>query len=148
MEKPAIFVMVAKIEKIEFIIAISCFLIGLYIYLSCRPTTLLIFNWLDTLGLSKYIAIIHNKFNLPYFIKFSIPFALWVLGYLFLIKVIWRNSTSLVQYIWFGCVPIIAIIAELAQYFHIISGTFDTVDLICIIGTVIFFMIYKLRIKI
>jgi hypothetical protein len=96
------------------------------------------FHWADSLGLTGLIGTMRTWVDgidryLPTWTIYSLPFALWVSSYLFFIKGIWGNSISLVRYVWFWCIPVIAIAAELAQSMHIIPGRFDIVDLVMII---------------
>jgi len=132
-------------QRISIYLAAGCLLLGSALYVLFRPTTLLMFLWADVLGFTKLIVTIRTWVigldrYLPSWIIYSLPFALWVLSYLFIIKGIWGNSSILVHYAWFCCVPLIAIAAELAQKISIIPGNFDFLDLIAImVGTIIGF---------
>ncbi|MCK5861382.1 MAG: hypothetical protein KAH38_02785 [Candidatus Hydrogenedentes bacterium] len=119
---------------------------GSAFYVLFRPTSLLMFHWADMMGMNASIATMRiwvdgfDKY-LSDWIVYSLPFALWVSSYLFFIKGIWWNSTSLVRHVWFWCIPVIAIVAELAQNISIMPGHFDKVDLITIIlGTIFGFV--------
>lgn len=133
-------------RTISFCLATGCLLLGAAIYVLFRPTTLLMFHWADMIGMTRSIGILRTWVDgsdkyLPTWIVYSLPFALWVSSYLFFIKGIWWNSTSLVRHAWFWCIPVIAIAAELAQNISIIPGRFDRVDLIAIIlGTIFGFV--------
>jgi len=125
-------------RKISFCLATGCLLLGSAIYVFFRPTSLLMFHWIDVIGMTISIGAMRawvNGFDkyLSTWIIYSLPFALWVSSYLFFIKGIWRNSTSLVRHIWFWFIPVIAIVSELAQNTGIIPGYFDKVDLITIV---------------
>ena len=130
-------------RTISICLAIGCLLLGSALYVLFRPTTLLMFHWADSLGMTRSISTMRTWVNgfdryLPTWVVYSLPFALWVSSYLFFIKRIWSNSTSLVRHAWFWCIPVIAIAAELAQSISIIPGRFDRVDLITIIlGTIL-----------
>lgn len=121
-----------------FFLAVGCILTGSVLYLVFRPTTLLMFHWTDSLGLTGAISTVRSCVHgfdkyLPNWTIYSLPFALWVSSYMFFIEGIWAKSTSLVRYAWFWCIPIIAIAAELAQCMQILPGYFDVADLIAII---------------
>ena len=129
-------------QTISFVLAVNCLLAGSLIYIFFRPTTLLMFHWADSIGITNAISSMRawaNGFDnhLPNWAIYSLPFALWVLSYLFFIDGIWDGSKAVVRYAWFWCVPIIAIAAECAQSIQIISGRFDSTDLIAIISATI-----------
>lgn len=131
------------------ILSIGCLLAGSILYILFRPTTLLMFHWVELIGLEESIGIMRiwaNGFDvyLSTWSVFSLPFALWVLSYMFFTNGIWKNSTSLVRYVWFWSLPIIAIFGELSQSIHIIPGHFDIGDLIALIFVILlgFFIIH------
>jgi hypothetical protein len=101
------------------------------------------FEWYHALGLTRLIGTMRTSltgFNshLPPWIVYSLPFALWVASYILLIKVIWWRSAAVVRHVWCGCIPVIAIAAEVGQGIHVVPGTFDIVDLITILfGTLV-----------
>lgn len=123
-------------------VAVGCVVTGAVLYFLFRPTTLLMFRWADSLGLTELIGTMRSwvyGFDeyLPNWAIYSLPFALWVSSYLLLIDSIWGRSRSLVFYVWFWCIPIIAIAAETAQSMQFLPGHFDMLDLIAIIFAVI-----------
>jgi len=125
-------------QAISIFLAVGCLLVGSTLYVLFRSTSLLMFHWADSVGLIGSIGTMRSWVDgfatyLPIWVVYSLPFALWVSSYLFFIKGIWRNSTSLAHHVWFWCIPIIAIAAELAQSMHIIPGSFDLGDLIALI---------------
>lgn len=127
-----------RMQGISIFLAVGCLLAGSTLYLLFRPTTLLMFYWADSVGLMELVitmrAWVHgfDKY-LPTWVVYSLPFALWVFSYLFFIEGIWKNSTSSVRHVWFWCIPVIAIAAELAQSTRIIPGSFDIGDMIALI---------------
>lgn len=121
----------------SFVLAAGCLFAGTLVYIIFRPTSLLMFRWSDSLGLTGAIASLRTLSGfdryLPDWIVYSLPFALWVSFYLFLLRGIWWGSSSTARHIWIWCVPVIAISAEIAQSLGLIPGRFDQVDLIAII---------------
>ncbi len=116
--------------------------IGSATYVLFRPTTLLMFHWIKALGLMNPIRVARESASgferiLPTWFVFSLPFALWVFSYMFIVEAIWMPVQSSARVAWFWCVPLIAIVAELAQIEHIIPGSFDWVDLVAIVFAVI-----------
>lgn len=118
--------------------AAACLILGSAIYVSFRPTTLLMFRWADALNLTHYLEAMRASSSglerlLPAWVVFSLPFALWVLAYMLFIEAVWAHSESWARLVWYWCIPLIAISAELAQIKHIIPGRFDWGDLTFII---------------
>jgi hypothetical protein len=100
------------------------------------------FHWADALGLMHFFQLMRASASgleqlLPAWFVLSLPFALWVLAYLFFIEAVWAHAKSSARLVWFWCVPLIAISAELAQIKHIIPGSFDRGDFAAIIFAVI-----------
>ncbi len=129
-------------QKISVCLALVCLLSGSALYLLFRPTTLLMFHWADALGLTGSIGTMRvwiDGFDryVPNWVVFSLPFALYVLSYMFFIESIWINSTSPARHGWFWCIPITAICSELTQIKHIIPGRFDLGDLFALIVAII-----------
>ena len=135
-------------QTLNIVIAVGCLLVGLTLYVLFRPTSLRVFHWADSVGLTEVIGTLRTwvaGFNryLPAWGIYSIPFALWVSSYLFFIQCIWRDSTSLARHVWFWCIPLIAIAAELAQGGYIIPGQFDLGDIIALILATILSFLYQ-----
>jgi hypothetical protein len=125
-----------------FCMAGTCLFAGSAVYVLFRPTTLLMFHWADALNLTHSVQKIRDSASgleliFPAWFVLSLPFALWVLAYLFLIDSVWADSKSPARFVWFWCVPLLAIIAELAQAERIIPGCFDWADLTAIMFAII-----------
>ena len=60
---------------------------------------------------------------------FSLPDGLWAMSYTMLIFHL-RNDKTLKTLIWSIIIPIIGILSEISQYYLLIPGTFDIIDLI------------------
>ena len=128
-------------------LAAASLLIGSMVYVLFRPTSLLMFHWADSLGLTALIHALRSYSHsaarlLPNWFVYSLPFALWVSSYLFCIRAIWWRSVCRSRYLWFWCVPITSVTAEICQYLRILPGTFDFLDLLTIgLGTAVGFSI-------
>ena len=62
-------------------------------------------------------------------IVFSVPGGLWAMSYTLLIFHI-RKDKTFKSIIWSIIIPIIGIVSEISQFYHLIPGTFDLMDLI------------------
>lgn len=136
--------MSAKRQKqiISFSVAAACLILGSALYVLFRPATLLMFHWADELNLTHSIRLMRASTGglenlLPAWFIFSLPFALWVLAYLFFIEALWAHSQDWARLVWFWSIPLIAICAELAQIKHIIPGRFDWGDLAAVILAIV-----------
>lgn len=130
-------------KKNNVVIALTFLLFGSLIYIVFRSTTLMMFRWADTLGITTPIDALRLPMQnhidyIPDWLVYSIPFALWVVAYMLFVNVIWWDSKSHWRHFWFWLVPIIAILAEFCQWLRFIPGTFDTIDLfVLVLGTAI-----------
>lgn len=115
---------------------------GCAIYLLFRAKTLNIYQWCFTLGLSScidYARILVQNWNIPFFIKYSLPDGLYCAAYILIMDAIWHNDNRLIKFFIISLVPLVTITSELLQYFRLIRGTFDINDLVCyVIPTIIF----------
>ena len=71
------------------------------------------------------------------------PAGLWLFSYLFIIDSVWGNYKRSVYKCFLCTLPIMAITSELLQYFGILSGTFDFLDLMSYISAIFLFIFIK-----
>lgn len=114
------------------------FLIGGIIYLLFRPTDLLLFNWVEFLGLKELIEIFREfafplNSNFPDWIIYSLPNGLWLYSLIISILTIWRYKINQNSIVWIFLAFLVGIGAEFGQLLGIIQGTFDINDLLIII---------------
>lgn len=131
----------------EIVVSIACLFIGGAIYLVFRTKSLLMFSWFDSLGLSKLIDSARRCFsevNLPYFVKYCLPNALWIISYILIVDALIPINNH--RLFWTMVLPGIAIVCELLQICNLIPGTFDCGDLLCFsIPAITYFVIYKIK---
>ena len=120
---------------------------GGFIYIIFRSDTLIMFDWFNTLCLSEYSDFLRLKYGdieICNFIKYNIPAALWLLSYLLIIDVIWKSKQFCLPYVIFILsMPIIAIISEIFQLFHLIPGIFDVFDDVSYSVVIVLFLLIK-----
>lgn len=115
-------------KKIEFILALCLFLIGVSIYLLWRDEHLLIHRILHASGMDDLIVPLRKSvadINVPEWIRFALPDGLWSTSYILLIDV-WVKRGIL----WTSFIPFIGVLSELLQLIGRLPGTFDTADLL------------------
>lgn len=128
------------------------FLVGSLIYILFRSSHLKMFSWFDNLGLSSLIFSLRNEvknYQLYEWILFSLPDGLWLFSYMSVTLYIWKGKISLSNVFWILFIPLIAISSEIGQYFQIIPGTFDSIDIIMyLLGAIFPYIVYKKSITI
>ncbi len=117
-----------------YIIAFVAILFGVIIYALWRPDTIRFFVWLEAVGLRDpvknirmYMHPLHTR--IPEWIIYSLPNGLWAFSYALIITHLWRDNNSVVKYMWFGSIPMLAIGYELLQYAGVLQGVFCYQDL-------------------
>lgn len=120
-------------------LAFLCLASGGFIYICFRPDSLIMFNWINNIGLSDAISALRNKisFHLPHWVIYALPDGLWVYSYVIFMSWIWKFDIRK-GIVFILAIPIIGIVSEFAQQFGIIPGVFDWADLICYsVGTAV-----------
>lgn len=113
-------------------------LIGSLIYLLWRPSTLLVFAWLDVVGLEKPVQWV-RAFSLPVlpdipsWIVYSLPNGVWAYAFTSSMCLVWRGKAtgcSGIRFFWISLGPMLGIGSEISQLFGAVPGVFDRLDLI------------------
>lgn len=124
----------------------SLFLLGIGggIYLLFRPRTLVMFNWMKSLGLNEYVDWLREQVSgitLDYITLYSLPDGLWISSYIIMVDTIVSKQRRRNLLFWSFLLPIIAVIFEILQMPGIIPGVFDVFDLICYIVPLLIYLI-------
>ena len=77
--------------------ATVCLLIGCTLYILYRPTSLLMFHWIDRAGFFSQVMGLRVLFEdaehlIPSWLVYSLPFSIWVLSYQLFIHTIQDDS--------------------------------------------------------
>lgn len=125
---------------------------GGLIYLTYRTNTLLMFGWFEKIGLSDFVGFLRSNkqlqdFSIPTWIKFSLPDALWLFSFTYILLILWDFKVNRQSLFWLLFAPTIGLFSEIGQLVGIVSGTFDLIDLVLLfIATVLpFFSIINLK---
>ena len=110
-------------------------IVGSLIYILFRSSSLKVFSWLDLIGINILDSKIRKSAlaissHIPDWILLSLPDGLWLFSYVCLMLCIWGNSITIKNLFWITIFPTIAIASEIAQYFKLLQGTFDPLDLL------------------
>ena len=138
----------SDIRKLIFLSILSILFGGL-IYLAFRSDGIILFSWIDYIGLTESIDNLRLK-TLPYkddfpdWVLYSLPDGLWLFSFSSAIMVIWERELKLHAFIIWISMLILVVFLEILQYYNIINGTFDIVDIIFFIfGAILPVWIFK-----
>lgn len=134
-------------KAVEISTAILLLLLGGFIYIGFRSTSLRLFGWLDDIGLHNYVIDVRsllNDIHISEIMKYCIPDGLWTLSYILIMDVVWFPNVKR-QIFFCGIIPFWGAISEILQYFCIVKGTFDVIDLFCYIVPYILYLILLLK---
>jgi len=120
----------------KMIAAVAGMFIGGMLYVLLRTDSLAMFKWLDTLAMQdevqglRFMARPHMS-SLPQWVSFSLPQALWYFSGLLAFECIWGTSSRTLRQRrgWVLIFSSLAFGLEIGQFFHIMPGRFDPVDL-------------------
>jgi len=115
---------------------ITCLLSGTLIYAFARPGTIYLNQWLDHIvgdNFQQYLSAMISGFDIPGWIIYSLPDALWMMALITLILFIWDFKINSKSIPWIFSAFITGILIEIFQVFHLIRGTFDRNDLLFMI---------------
>jgi|WetSurMetagenome_2_1015567.scaffolds.fasta_scaffold277470_2 hypothetical protein len=116
---------------------LACLSGGVFIYISSRSSNIFLNQWLASLSGGKILHVgqaLFQHFHLPGWVLYSLPDALWMSSLTMLILVIWDFKLYRQSIFWLMTAVLSGLLFEILQAFHILPGTFDTVDLIFLIG--------------
>lgn len=134
-----------RIERSILSLLILC--IGGLIYIGLRDKSLLMFDWFNHLGISQHVEIFRGLFNsegVYGWVKNSLPDGLWLFSYMFLVDAIWNGSKSISAYIFIYYLPILALVSEFSQYFGLVPGVFDWIDVASYLFAILLYITIKL----
>lgn len=131
--------------RVELGFAICAFLVGSGIYLCLRNTNLEMFKIFSN-GLPSWVLYLRSFFSsydVPDFIKFSLPDGLWLFSYLLIIDSIWYGHKSKIHLFFLTILPALALFSEALQMFMLFPGVGDWTDILFYILSIVFFLIIK-----
>jgi hypothetical protein len=109
--------------------------LGGLIYLTYRAETLLMFSWSKYIGFTDFVNFLRTNSQLqdlaiPNWVKFSLPDALWLFSFTYIILFLWDFKINRQSAAWIFLAPTVGLFSELGQLVEIIPGTFDKMDLL------------------
>lgn len=115
-------------------------LIGAGIYSLWRSKTLLVFSWYQWAGLYTWLSTLRAhvagmKHFIPSALLYSLPDALWVYSFTALLQYLWfEHPRCYERTCWTFLPAFLAVGAEIGQFFKIVPGTFDPLDILAYIA--------------
>jgi hypothetical protein len=76
-------------------------------------------------------------YQAPDWFVYNLPDALWSFSFTYLVLLVWGFKISKTNCLWIFSVPLICMGYEIGQFFGIIKGTYDNIDLIFIIIAIV-----------
>ncbi len=108
-------------------------LIGGTIYVIARPTSIILFSWLNDLGLESFIISIRSVINANDFLNnwtiYNSPALFWSFSFTCFLGIIWNCNIDLESFSILLIPMCSGIVAEILQKTSVINGTFDIVDI-------------------
>ena len=132
---------------VKVILSFAILIIGGLIYVGFRDKSLLMFSWFEQLGVSgeeDALRGLVNSEGVYGWVKNSLPDGLWLFAYMFLVDAIWNGSKSISSYIFIFSLPFFALLSEFLQYFGMLPGVFDWIDVPSYLFAILLFVIVKL----
>lgn len=113
--------------------------VGGLLYLLARPTGIRLFAWLEAAGLGASVGFARDVAYpiavwLPAWLRFSLPNALWVYAFAWLLSYVWAHRPTRESVPWLLVAPGLAIGWEVGQLTGLVPGTFDVLDLAFVLG--------------
>jgi hypothetical protein len=127
-----------SIMKRKIFIGILPVFLGGLIYLTYRVDSLLMFNWFKIIGLTDLVSFLRTddllqNLTIPNWVKFSLPDALWLFSFTYIILLLWDFKITRQSIFWIFIAPTVGLFSEIGQLIGIIPGTYDKVDLLLLI---------------
>lgn len=130
------------------LLPLVCIAAGGLIYLVFRPRTLVMFHFIPNdliMKLNHLYEYSCANFQIPNFMIYNLPTALWTISYILLMRLIIENNVRLHRFLWIYSLPILLCLTEILQLFSFISGTFDILDICCYIVPMIISLLIDIR---
>ena len=121
-------------QNSQIIVGVLFLLSGISIYLLFRSETITLYQWCIAAGMEDLLKTIREAvchWDVPSFVRFSLPDGLYCASYILLMDAVWKKSRRPLRLFAVSLIPLIAIAHELLQAAGLARGTFDWSDLLC-----------------
>ena len=115
------------------LLSFAALIVGLIFYINFRSPNTLIHKNLAAIGLLDDLSFPGlQKMMLPDWLKGSLPDGLWMFSLSFLILSIWNFQWNIITKSWYGMAVAVGMTYEIFQYFQLVPGRFDFIDIVFI----------------
>ena len=108
--------------------------VGGMIYLCFRNDNLMMFVWLEELGILKPLYAIRthvpDRIKLPHWVLYNLPDATWMWSLTSFTCYLWKGVAPKKHRLYVGLAVALGLSTEIAQYFALIRGQFDWCDFV------------------
>ena len=136
-----------KYRAAKVMLSLVILLLGGLIYVIFRDKSLLMFDWFNTIGINNEVDGFRRLFQgegIYGWVKYSLPAGLWLFAYMYLVDVIWNGAKSISSYIFIYSLPFFALLSEFFQYFGLVSGVFDWIDVLSYMFAILLYIFIKI----
>ncbi|MFT4552313.1 MAG: hypothetical protein ACI9S8_000938 [Chlamydiales bacterium] len=111
------------------------FLLGFGIYVLWRPTNLLFFHWANEMGYFPIVSYYRGLVSfavpfLPNCFLDSFPAALFLYALTSWFQIVWAGCYGKEWIVWAAIALFVGVASEVGQYFQLLSGKYDHVDVL------------------
>lgn len=134
-----------RLEKIA--LSLMILTVGGLIYVGWRSKSLPMFGYFEKLGLNGNIDLFRefaNSNGIYDWVKFSLPDGLWLFSYIFLVDAIWSGYKSVISRIFVYSLPVFSLLSEFLQYWGLVPGTFDWIDVLSYTFAILLYITIKI----
>ena len=132
--------------RLQMVFGLLLILLGGLIYISFRPTSLLLFHTLDRMGLMLLVAdwrMWVAAFRPSDFVLYSLPGGLWAASYILIVLSLLNSAPTGLRLTVACSIPLAGIVSELMQGWGMLPGVFDLTDLVCYTLPMLLLIIYE-----
>jgi hypothetical protein len=108
---------------------------GILIYVLWRSPSLLVFDWLEMIGLQPAAVLVRElaapfEPSIPPWVLFNLPDGLWTYSMASAVLLTWQNRSGRGWIGWYAAAATLPIAGEIAQMFGLLPGTYEAMDLL------------------
>jgi hypothetical protein len=125
-----------KKHGLSLILILLSLILGTLIYFVTRSDSVLLNHWLVQMDDGRFIRLFQNSIsnaNIPDWIIYSLPDALWMLAFMMTVLLIWDFQINSKSIQWVLLAGSAGVLYEIFQGINLIPGTFDFADLLFLI---------------
>ena len=130
----------------KIVTGLLCLLLGCAMYLVLRSDTIRLYQWCQATvgtGAIEPLREIAKGWNVPFFVRFSLPDGLYCLSYILIADGIMNGESGFWRYAIVTFIPVVALIHECLQYAGVAHGYFDPGDLIAYSLPLLAYIVYR-----